>query len=232
MINLAIPYRTLELGLQELVKYANRDLYPEDEYPDAQWSYQKFYEDEEDYEKAVKFYEADIDNFIKAIFSRPNPGNRDKVAATANVVKDGGWFGGAEKPPAIGLSATILDEEMHTKLVEAFQEGGFWAPTAYYLHHDANHEWTEDWSVNEGVVSVPVLFVEALHDNVVGTYNSTICEPMRSYCRKLTEVSIPAGHWVSLEAPQETNAAIAKWVATTLPGAWPYDKKNPLKPNV
>lgn len=232
VINLTVPYRTLEMGVQELIKYANRELYPEEEYPYAQWSYQIFYEDEENFEKAIKFYEANIDSFMKVLFASPNPDNRDKVAFTANVVKDGGWFGGAEKPPNIDLSLTILDKDMHRKLVEAFKEGGFWAPTAYYLHHAANREWTEDWSINEGVVSVPVLFIGALNDNVVGTYNSQICEPMRSYCRKLTEVSIVAGHWVSLEAWQETNAAIAKWLATTLPTAWPFDKKNPLKPNV
>ena len=93
-------------------------------------------------------------------------------------------------------------------------------------------EWTEDWSVNEGVVSVPVLSIEALNDNVAGTYNSKISEPMRSFCRRLTEVSIHAGHWVAQEKPEETNASIAKWIATVLPDAWPFHQKNPLRKNV
>lgn len=232
VVNMCIPYRTLERGVYELIKYANRDIYPENEYPHAQWSYQIFYEVEEDYEKCIKFYEADLDNFVKAVYGQGNPDHRDKPAFTANVVKDGGWFGGAVKPPQVPLSSTLLNEELHRKLVEAFKEGGFWAPTAYYLNHDVNLEWCEEWSINEGVVSLPVLFIEASNDDVAGTYNSSICEPMRSYCRRLTEVSIEAGHWVALEKPLETNAAIAKWMATVLPtGAWPYDKRNPFKSN-
>lgn len=41
---LAVPYGVLELGLVELMRYVNRDIYPEDRYPYGQWSYQAFYE--------------------------------------------------------------------------------------------------------------------------------------------------------------------------------------------
>lgn len=232
VVNLCVPYRTLEMGLKELVKYANRDLYPEDQYPNAQWDYQAYYEDETNYDKAVAFYESDIDSLLKLLYSRPNPENRDKPAITATVVKDGGWFGGVDKPPQVPLSVSSLDAAMHQQLVDAFSQGGFWAPTAYYLNHAVNLEWAEDWSVNEGVVSVPTLFIEALQDHVVGTYNSEIKTPMKNFCRRHTEVSIEAGHWVALEAPEQVNAAIARWILSAVPAAWPYDKKTPLKPNV
>ncbi|OQV08065.1 hypothetical protein CLAIMM_12390 [Cladophialophora immunda] len=234
--NMAIPYRTLDMGVRELLKYANRELYPEDEYPHAQWAHHIFYEDPDNFEKAVAFFDKHAEGFLKFVYSRPkDPAqDRDKPAFTASVVKDGGWFGGAESlPEPEELGERLLDDDTHKSLVEAFSRGGFWAPTAYNLNHDVNLQWCEDWSVNEGVVSVPVLFVEALNDAVAGTYNSKICEPMKSFCRKLTTVSIDAGHWVALEAPQETNVAILRWIARELPEerAWPWGKRNPLKKN-
>ncbi|KAK5223356.1 hypothetical protein LTR47_010203 [Exophiala xenobiotica] len=233
VVNLCLPYRTLELGVDELLKYANRELYPEDEYPNAQWDYVKFCTDADgaNFDKAVQFYESDIGNLMKALFRPHSPEGHGKRAFTSTVSKDGGWFGGAEKPPPTDLKDSLLDAEMLKELTEAFEkeDGGFWAPTAYYLNDDANKVWAEDWSVNEGVVSVPTLFVEASQDHVVGSYNSTIREPMESFCRRHTNVSIEAGHWVALERPEQTNAAIARWILTAIPRAWPYEKATPLK---
>jgi len=41
-----------------------------------------------------------------------------------------------------------------------------------------------------------------------------LAEPMRTYCRNLTEETIRAGHWVAQEKPAEVNAALVKWLAT------------------
>ncbi|ETI22465.1 hypothetical protein G647_06540 [Cladophialophora carrionii CBS 160.54] len=278
VVNMAIPYRTLEMGgPRELVKYANRDVYPEDEYPFAQWAYQAWYEKltKDEFAQAVAVFDGDVEAFLKVCFAkRPhqlllllygsgggddennnnnnNEGQKhldasaadikNKPAYTAHVLKNGGWFGGGgggpdAAPPQIPLAETLLSEDMLRAMVAAFDDegGGFWAPTAYYLNHDANLKWCEDWSVNDGVVSVPVLFVECLADVVAGTYNnSRLKDPMEAYCRKLTTVAIDAGHWVALEKPQETNAAILRWIAREIPEerGWPYGKKNPLKKNV
>jgi hypothetical protein len=71
------------------------------------------------------------------------------------------------------------------------------------------------------------------HDTVIGAFNTNIMDPMKAYCRKLTITTIAAGHWVALEAPAETNAAILRWIAKELPEdrAWPFGKLNPLKKN-
>jgi soluble epoxide hydrolase/lipid-phosphate phosphatase len=278
VVNMAIPYRTLEMGVAELVKYANRDIYPEEEYPYAQWAYQAYYESSaENFESAVAVFEKDVEAFLKLCYAkgkwrgeekeereeqeRREEGSeqddaedddkqdkqeedkqdaeeqediRNKPAFTANVIKDGGWFGGSKAPPPhIPLSETLLSEEMLRGMVGAFAEHGFWAPTAYYLNHDINLKWCDDWSINDGVVSVPVLFVECLNDVVAGTYNSTLMDPMKAYCRKLTTVAIEAGHWVALERPEETNAAIVRWIAREIPEerGWPFGRKNPLRKN-
>ncbi|EXJ58572.1 hypothetical protein A1O7_05999 [Cladophialophora yegresii CBS 114405] len=262
VVNMALPYRTLEMGLGELVKYADRDLYAEDDYPFAQWGYMAWYEKlarEKEFGNAVALWKRDVEAFLKVWFARrpqevfggddkkegeekaeiadaADIDTNHKSAFTGRVLKDGGFFGAAEAaPPQIPLSDTLLTEDMLRKLFSAFDATRFWAPTAYYLNGDANLKWCEDWSVNDGVVSVPVLFIECLNDVVAGTYNSPrMKEPMEAYCRKLTTVGIDAGHLVALEKPHETNAAILRWVAREIPEerGWPYGKKNPLKKNV
>jgi hypothetical protein len=44
---------------------------------------------------------------------------------------------------------------------------------------------------------------------------------MRRDCADLTEVVVPAGHWVAQKRPAEVNAALAKWLATKAPDVWP-----------
>jgi soluble epoxide hydrolase/lipid-phosphate phosphatase len=226
--NMGLPYRTQELGVEELVKYANRDLYPEAEYPHAQWADQVLYTREID--KMARHLESDVDQTLKLVYRCLDPVDRDKPASTAKAVEEDDTNKGPPSPASPApLAETCLDEPLHAKLVEAFTEGGFWAPSACYLNGEVNRQWTEDWSINEGVVSVPTLFIEALYDPLAGTYNSRLKEPMQSFCRRLTEVSIEAGPWLPLEAPEQVNAALARWIATVLPSAWPYARKTPLK---
>jgi hypothetical protein len=44
------------------------------------------------------------------------------------------------------------------------------------------------------------------------------------YCRNLTEETIRSGHWLAQEKPVEVNAALVKWLATTVPEVWPPQK--------
>jgi hypothetical protein len=44
---------------------------------------------------------------------------------------------------------------------------------------------------------------------------------MRCDCTDLTEVVVPSGHWMAQEQPIQVNAALAKWLATKIPDAWP-----------
>lgn len=88
---------------------------------------------------------------------------------------------------------------------------------------EVNAQYTEDWQINEGVVNIPVLFIGATYDSVAMTAEKTkLSEPMRNFCRKYTQVNIAGGHWIAQEKPNEVNAAIVKWIATTLPASvWP-----------
>jgi hypothetical protein len=43
---------------------------------------------------------------------------------------------------------------------------------------------------------------------------------MRQDCSNLTEAVVNSGHWMAQEEPAAVNAALAKWLATKLPGYW------------
>ncbi len=68
---------------------------------------------------------------------------------------------------------------------------------------------------------MPVLFLHAAHDQVCETVASRLAEPMRRDCADLTEVTVASGHWVAQEKHTAVNAALARWLATRLPGVWP-----------
>jgi pimeloyl-ACP methyl ester carboxylesterase len=44
---------------------------------------------------------------------------------------------------------------------------------------------------------------------------------MRRHCRNLTEQVIESGHWMAQEKPVEVNAALVKWLASSVPDWWP-----------
>ena len=225
VINLCIPYRTLERGLEAQVALVNRDIYPIDQYPSGQFDYQKYYEQHS--ETAIRVLEAEPGNSIKSTFVPGNTAIYGLPSPTATIIRNGGWFGGASHAPDVELSKTVLDESLFASLRDSLMHNGFFGPTAYYLNHDVNHAYSQR-SANDGVLTVPVLFIEARYDRVLSTSISRLSEPMRKYCRNLTECSIEAGHWVGLERPREVNAAIARWLVTTLPAWWPGYWRNPF----
>ena len=225
VINLCVPYRSLEVGLEAQVALVNRDIYPINQYPSGQFDYQKYYVQHS--ESAIKVLEADPGNSVKAIYAPARPATYGLPAHTATLIRDGGFFGGASRAPEVELKQTVLDESLFVSLADAMKRNGFFGPTAYYLNHDVNHAYSRS-SVNGGVLTVPALFIEARFDRVLATSISRLSEPMRKYCRNLTECSIEAGHWVALERPQEVNAAIARWLITNLPTWWPGYWRTPF----
>lgn len=226
VVSLCVPYRTLELGVEELEKYINRSIYPEKEYPHGQWDYQRFYEQYPG--TVITTLEANVGNSVAALFSRPGPASYGQPARTSTIIKDGGWFGGADHAPSVPLERTCLDEDLLKKLRDSFERTGFFGATAYYLNHDVNRPYGLEKSANNGYLHMPNLFIEAKYDAVCATSLCRISEPMRKYCTDLTECSVDAGHWVQLERPQEVNAALARWLATKLLAYWPGYWRTPL----
>ena len=72
---------------------------------------------------------------------------------------------------------------------------------------------------------MPVLFIAAQYDSTCESITSRLAEPMRKYCRRLSETVVYSGHWMAQEKPLEVNAALARWLATSVSGSWPVAAK-------
>lgn len=220
---LTVPYRTVELGLEELLRTVDRDLYPKDQYPEGQWNYQRFYE--ESFDKATKWFDSDIGSVMRLLYSKGDPAGYKQPSFTATVTTQGGWFGGIEKPDPnwkhMPIDKTVLDEEMYSDLVQAMEETSFWGADAWYMNHKRNRAYALAKSKNEGRLHMPVLFIGAKFDVVCMTAHGGLNDRMRQLCTDLTECTIDAGHWVAEEKPEETNAAIARWLMESCKSYWP-----------
>ncbi len=228
VVNMCVPYRTIEFGLDALVSTVNRDIYPADKYPYGQWDYQHNYEINA--EKTIKALDANPSTSAKCFYLQGDPAAYGKVShLTATCSKEGGFFGGAPEAPDVPLEMTLLkdDQELYHLLRDSLARNGWFGPCAYYLNHDTNKSYAEK-SANGGVLAFPVLFINAKWDFVCSTDLDDLNVQMRKYCKDLTECSIEAGHWVAMEKPRETNAAIARWLATKMEAYWPYYWKTPL----
>lgn len=207
---LVVPYRTLDRGLDAMLRYVNREVYPEDRYHYAQFDYMAFYE--EAFDEVTAQFDAAPDRLIRALYRPGDPAILTERSPRATVTRDGGWFGGGPIPD-IDRDTVILTDAIYEDVVSTLRANGFFGPNSYYLHHTDNLRYSQE-SVNGGVLTMPVLFVESQYDPTADTIRSALADPMREYCRDLTEASLPAGHWVGLEKAAETNAALRDWLAT------------------
>ena len=66
-------------------------MYPEDQFPAAQWDYQLFYR--ENFAAARAGFEANIRATVKVLFRAGMPAGKGKPARTALIRANGGWFG-------------------------------------------------------------------------------------------------------------------------------------------
>lgn len=228
--NLCVPYRFIEFGLEHIANLADRKLYPEKEYPDGQWNYMRFHN--ENPKELAEQLDKNPEATQKALFAKHNPSDAGKPCPTAFVCANGGFFPGGA--PDIPIEYTILQE--HPEVLEALagtiRKNGTHGPNNYYRNFEVNAEYARA-SKNGGKLEFPVLFIGATYDFVLDTYdNPKQLEAMREYCTDLQEVHVDAGHWVAFENPTETNAALAKWLAGSVENFWPGQQlERPKKAN-
>ena len=222
IIGLCVPYRTLEVGLNELLTTVNRSIYPSDLYPNGQWDYQAYYEQAP--AAATKQFEDGGEKALKLVFSNGFPETFGKpTTRTAEVCKNKGWFGGlsANALPDVPVEKTSLNPElypgMYEELTSSLKRTGWFGATAYYLNHAANEAYNRD-PPGGGVLEMPVLFVHAKYDSVCATAvepeqgEKGLMTEMRAKCKEMEEVVVEAGHWVGLEKAEEVNRAMVSWV--------------------
>ena len=217
VVSLTIPYIAQGFTLDSLVPLVDRDTYPEAEYPAGQWDYILFYQ--ESFERACRWFDANPRNVIKAIFRKGNPDGAGKPARSAVVRKAGGWFGGG---PCRDLphDPDIISEQDLEAYTAALTRNGFFGPASWYMNYNADNAVYARRAVNNGKLSMPVLFLHGAYDYTCETMTSKFAEPMRSDCSDLTEVVVKSGHWMAQEKPTDVNAALARWLALKLSDYW------------
>jgi pimeloyl-ACP methyl ester carboxylesterase len=215
--NLCVPYYTIERGLDHTITLVDRNVYPEDEYPAGQWDYMRYYE--ENFTDAIAPMDANVYKFLKLAFRKGNPDGEGQPAITATARRNHGMLGGGNIPD-LPRDGDVVSEEDLSVYVAALERNGFFGPSSWYINHAANAEYAKA-AHNDGYLDMPVLFLNARYDYILECTNSRLAEPMRKYCRNLTEETIRTGHWMAQEKPQEVNAALAKWIASRIPGIWP-----------
>jgi pimeloyl-ACP methyl ester carboxylesterase len=216
---LAVPFGTLERGWEGLLAGVDRARYPEDTNPYGQFDYMAFYEKHAKH--ATSVFEAAPGNTVKALFRRGDPAAHTRPAPTSVTTRDGGWFGGAQRAPDAPLSSTVLTDREFTELTAALTRAGFGGPTSYYLNHEVNARYA-DAAPGGHVLPLPVLFVGAAYDQVADLNSPTMLDAMHSTCASLTEVTVPAGHWLQLEASNAVNDHIESWLTRHVAGPLPW----------
>jgi pimeloyl-ACP methyl ester carboxylesterase len=212
--NLCVPYIPEGFAVRTILPLADRDLYPVDKFPFAQWDYEIFHE--ENFERAHSGFEADVRSTVRALFRAGDPAKGGKPDRLAFVRARGGWFGPGNKAPAVPRDDRVIGEEDEDLYVAALERNGFAGPDSWYMNAEANIAYAERARPN-WQLTMPVLFLHGAYDYTCETIDSRLAEPMRAHCADLTEAVVPSGHWMAQEKPICVNAALAKWLAQKLP---------------
>jgi len=215
--NLCVPYLPAGFGLESVIPLVDRAIYPASVYPAGQWEYQCFYE--ENFETARALFEADVSATVRAFFRKGNPDIKGKPSRTAEVRRDGGWFGGAGKAPSLPRDDDVVSEQDLAVYVAALQRNGFFGPDSWYMNHARNAEYAK-LAENGGRLALPVLFLHGRYDYTCHTVDTRLADPMRASCDDLTEAIVDSGHWMAQEKPVAVNSAIARWLASRAPELW------------
>ncbi|MFT4564751.1 MAG: pimeloyl-ACP methyl ester carboxylesterase [Gammaproteobacteria bacterium] len=216
--NLCVPYRVLDNGLDGALALVDRSVYPKERYPAGQWEYQLFYQ--ENFARAKSVFEANPTNTITALFRKWSPDDRGKPAITANVRNDNGWLGGVDVFPELERDDDVISADDLEAYVSALTATGFFGSCSFYMNHSINAEYAKS-AHNNGTIDMPVLFLTGAYDYVCECVDSRLPEPMREYCRNLTERTVNSGHWMAQEKPVDVNNALTRWLASSVVDAWP-----------
>jgi pimeloyl-ACP methyl ester carboxylesterase len=211
--NLCVPYLPNGFAPANLIALADRTLYPEAEFPAAQWDYQLFYE--ESFATATATFDSHVRGTVRALFRAGFAEGQGKPARTATARKRGGMLGSVV--PNVPRDASVLSEQDEDAYVAALEKHGFFGPDSWYMNGSANAAYAKRAKPD---LQMPVLMLHATYDYVCATVGTKLADPMRAHCPDLTEVTVASGHWMAQEKPSHVNAALAKWLSVKLPQLW------------
>ncbi|WP_293676238.1 alpha/beta hydrolase [uncultured Phenylobacterium sp.] len=212
---LCVPYVPEGYAPETLIALADRNLYPEDTLPAAQWDYMLAYE--ENFEAAAAGLDANPRAFVKLAFRRGSPEGKGKPSGSAFVRANGG-FGGAALPDAPRDEEVITQADEDT-YAESLARNGFFGPDSWYMNGKANMAFAARAKPR---LAMPALFLHAAWDYTCYTVDDApLARPMKANCADLSEAVVESGHWMAQEKPLEVNAHLARWLAAKLPHLWP-----------
>lgn len=215
--NRCVPYIPEGFAPETIIPLANRSVYPEAEFPAAQWDYQLFYR--ENFPAAVAGFEGDVRATVKALFRSGSADGKGQPAVTAFIRANGGFFGPGQSAPDLPRDPAVLTEEDESRFTAALERNGFFGPDSWYMNGDANIAFARR-AKDHWRLEMPVLFLHAAYDFVCETLESRLADPMRAHCANLTETTVQSGHWMAQEQPIAVNAALARWLAAQFPRLW------------
>jgi pimeloyl-ACP methyl ester carboxylesterase len=195
----------------------DRATYPQAQYPAGQWDYMLHYE--ERFDDARACFEADPEATVRAMFRKGSPKGVGRPSPLASIRREGGWFGGAKRPPVVPLDTDVLTDDELRQYAQALKRNGFFGPNAWYMNDAANAAYAQ--RARNVRLAMPALFFHAAYDTVCETLRSSLAQPMREHCDRLTEITVESGHWMAQEKPAQVNAGLARWLATQVGEAWP-----------
>lgn len=155
-------------------------------------------------------YDADPHGLISRLYLSPDS-EREAPTITDKKASAGGWIGRLGAPKGL---PDWLDQRDLDYVVDEFKQSGFRGGINYYRNLHRNWEITETL---DPVVKVPTLFIAGEKDMVIAHATT---EQLTSAISRVVpdlrgiEIFPNIGHWVQQEAPQQTNAAMEKFLAT------------------
>ena len=153
-------------------------------------------------------YDSDPAAMITALYTSPDTPREDPAIVDPKR-SAGGFIGRLGTPKE--LPGWITQEELDYYISE-FTRSGFRGGVNYYRNFDAN------WKLTEGVdpvLKIPSAFIAGAADMVIGGADEAglraMMGPQMSDLREITLID-KMGHWVQQEAPEETNAAVQRFI--------------------
>ncbi len=154
-------------------------------------------------------YDADPRGLLSRLYLSPTS-PREPATITDPHRSAGGWIGRLGAP--LGLPDWLTETDL-AYVVSQFEKAGFRGGVNYYRNFHRNWEITENL---EGVkVQVPTLFIAGSRDIVIaGANKAQLTATMSRATEDLRDVVLipEIGHWVQQEAPEQTNAAMMKFL--------------------
>jgi len=153
-------------------------------------------------------YDSDPAAMITALYASPDTPREDP--AIVDPKRSAGGFVGRIGTPK-ELPGWITQEELDYYINE-FTRTGFRGGVNYYRNFDTN------WHLTAGVdpvLKIPSAFISGAADMVIGGADEAglraMMGPQMSDLREITLID-KMGHWVQQEAPEETNAAVLRFI--------------------